>query len=292
MTMPGIAAVQGLNVRPEDAEQNDGINRVVPAEQIVAAATPPSDAALNDLELAAQRANATKATYFHNDSVGSKQAEYRRLRSEISEELAATNVTGGIRADPFSVGGNNFPNYDVLGDQEVSSVKVHSYDEGEPRSAYQKDFQQIVNPNSAGNQQAAARLLEIKENQPQAWKQLSPHLPANVREATDQKALQTALAERATLRIPQDQVESVRKDLRACMSANPNKYGLDAQATPEVLAPHIEQMVQTRVLPIDERYATSHYQAKAAELVDARDVSIEARSNEREQDYSYSPGYS
>lgn len=275
----GIKAIQGLSEPPDATRpQLDTVHRLAPDEEVVTDVPPLGPGAANDLELAAQRADAAKATHYHNDSPESKLAEYRRLRSEISEEIAVQNITDGVRADAFSKGGTNFPNYDVLGKQEVSSVKVYSLEDGKPRfGAYREDFAGLVNPDSSLNRQAAERLLEIQASEPQTWDSLSPHLPDDVRAAETSVGMQAALAERATLRIPDDQVEAVRADLREAMMEQPARFGLDPKAQPRDRALQVEQMVQTQVLSIDDRYATAHYQAKAAELVGLRDLIVERR---------------
>lgn len=280
----GVAAVQGLTVPSTDTRPDqETVRQVAPREEVDEDAPSLSSSAANDLELAAQRAQASKSTHWHaeTDDSDGKRAEYYRLRSEISEEIAVQNITKGVHADAFSRGGTNFPNYDVLSPQEVSSVKVHSLDDGQPRFAdYREEFEQAVNPDSKGNRQAAERLLEIKAQEPDTWTQLSPHLPRAVRNADSQPEVQAGLAERATLRIPQDQVTAVRADLRSYMAERPAQYGLDPRLELRDRAAQIERMVQTQVLSIDDRYATAHYQAKAADLAGLRDLALDRRIEE------------
>jgi hypothetical protein len=275
MTVPSIAAVQGLNEKPEEARLiRQSIEQLAPKEEVAAEAPALDPASMNDLDLAAQRAEASKSVYYHQDRPRGQLAEYRTIRGGIGEEVATANIDAGIQADAYSVGETNFPNYDVFGTQEVSQVKVLSLKNGEPRyGRYHSVFAKLVDSESALNQKAAERLLEIQQNESQ-WEQLSQHLPPNVRDAHDQLAMQQALADQATLRIPQDQVEAVRADLRDYIGTHPGQYGLDPSASPDDRTLQIDQMVNTKVLSIDERYETIHYQAKAAEIVAARDLAV------------------
>lgn len=270
----GVRSIQGLSAPPSDTE---AVRQLAPDERF-SPPDPLGPSESNDLELATQRAEAAKATRYHNDGDRSRLAEYQRLRSEIGEELAVQNITGGVQADAFSRAGTNFPNYDVLAPAEVSSVKVYSLDEGKPRfDRYHADFSELVNPDSNGNRTAAERLMEIRAEHPEMWQQLSPHLPDGVRAAETAGGMQAALAEKASLRIPADQADEVRADLRKDMRVYPKRYGLDPNAEPHDRALQIERTVQTRVLSIDDRFTTAHYQAKAADRVGLRDLAMERR---------------
>lgn len=308
MTVPGHSSIKGFSESPKKPEdQKNLIKGIVPNEEFELPVPQLNPSARNDLEIASQRAIAAKATRYHENNSTTKVVEYRRIRGEIGEEIAAINVPGSIQADSFSTAGTNFSTYDLFGEREVSQVKVLSLKNGKPRyQAYKDVFQDLVDPNSKKNNKAAEQLFQIKENDPKAWEQLSIHLPSNVRNAKNQKSMQEALADQAVLRIPQDQVDAVRSNLQNRITKHPEKFGLDPHANSNDQSARIEEMVNTKILSIDERYATAHYQAKAAELVSSRDLITEKQfklenentvnasldSDNEKQDYDRYQGYS
>lgn len=282
LTPAGFNAIRGLNsptegTRPEPSK----IHRIAPADEYVTDSLPLNAAAANDLELAAQKAMAAKATHYHNETRGSKIAEYRRLRSEITEDIACKNVKDGCRADSFSISGTNFPTYDVFGTQESSSVKAFTLKDGKPRyGAYRTHFAAIANPESPGNQKAALELMKLKQSDPDRWQELSRHLPTQVRQAQSTPQAAHALAETSTLRIPQDQVESVRKDLYSYIQTHPQKFSISKDTGRLERAAEARRLVDSKLLSIDDRFATAHYQAKAVELSNLRELNLRGRSHQ------------
>jgi hypothetical protein len=82
------------------------------------------------------------------------------------------------------------------------------------------------------------------------------------------------MARLSTLRIPEDQVERVREDLKSYAAKHPEKFGLTGEGSPEMLTDEVGRFVESRVRSIDKRYTTGHYQAKAAEMVSLRDEDL------------------
>lgn len=271
-TPPGFNAVLGLSGESKPLNPAT-VQEAVPRES-VNAPHQLNAAEMNDLELASQSADASKATFWHGESEKGTENEYYRVRTEIGEKLAKDNLPNSVRADQFSEGGTNFPNYDVLSPDEASSVKVRAMRDGKISLRYREEFANLVCSNSELNQKAANRLMKIKESDPAEWEKLAPHLPSDVRNAESTNDAQTALADVATMRIPADQVAPVRTDLEKIIVQNPEKFGLDAKGGADDLATTAHQLVTDRILSIDERYDTAHYQAKAAEIVSGRGVQL------------------
>ena len=271
----GVAAIRGETVSP-DSNQPDRavIQQISPREEVAPSFKRLDSSAEYDLDVAARQADADKAVRYHETASPGRVCEYRRIRSGITEVLTEQNIPGSVRADPFSKSGTNFPNFDLFSPDEAASVKALSLKDGEPRRIYRQYFSDLLNPSSEKNQKAAERLTWLKQNDDQAWKELVPQLPSDVREGKDVQSVQKALAERATLRIPEDQVDKVQEDLKAYIARHPEKFGLAGESSPDERAREIKQMVGSRVRSIDERYTTAHYQAKAAEMVNLRDEDL------------------
>jgi hypothetical protein len=275
LTPAGFNAIRGMTT--EKGQPDYKTVNAVTSREIVQAPSVLNASAANDLEIASQQAIAAKATRWHGESTQGKEVEYYRIRSEIGEELAVKNIPGSVQADAFSKAGTNFPNYDVLSPQEASSIKVRAFQDEKPSTQYRDDFAALVYPNSHKNQKAAHQLLTLKTRDQAAWAQLAPHLSSEIQTSVSAQRIQESLAQIATLRIPADQVDAVRTDLITDMGVNPGKYGLDANSEPENLADKIHQMAFTRILAIDARYDTVHYQSKAAEMVQEREKIIQGR---------------
>lgn len=277
---PGIQSIQGLTTpsaetRPKEA----AIQGVAKSERVKHDAPPLNPSAENDLQLAAQSANADASTFWHKDYSSGKYREYGRVRAAITENLAAQNIRNAVRSDPYSRGGNNFPNYDVFGPEEACSVKAYSFKKGGgTRPKLRTDFAELVKPDSDKNIAAAERLMWLENNKDQSnWSQLAPYLPPSVRAAVEGRnrtAVQKSLADSAALRIPQDQVEMTRKEIKKDMLSNPEKYSLDPGALPSDQFQIVNDLLNSKVKAIDERYQTAHYQSKAAEVVNLRDKEL------------------
>ncbi len=270
----GIKAVQGFQEPTEgtlpDAEK---IHHVAPKEYVADVPSLTSSAA-NDLELSAQRAMAAKATHYH-ELGGGKIHEYHRLRSEITEDLASQNIEKGVRADSYSTSGTNFPTYDVFGSSEVSSVKAYSLKDGAPRyGAYRTALIDIADQNSPANQKAATELLKIKNSDPERWQAMVAHMPAQVSEATSVDQLSHGLAETSTLHIPADQVEPVRQYMYRSVMRDPGKFGITASGDAAEIESKVHKLVDSKVISIDDRFQTAHYQGKAADLSHLRDLNL------------------
>jgi hypothetical protein len=246
----GYYSIEGLHATDFDA---GNVEKVYPKD--VMQGTPPLTAsAANDLNLAAQHAESTKATRSHAENSEGVPPEYWRIRSEISEHIAQNNIPGSLRADQLSDNGSNFPGYDVIGKDELASVKVFSLRQSqkdgqvalEPRyEQYRSEFQDITSATSAQNLQAADSLWKLKNEE--GWDGIKEHLPPEVASANDSAEMAEAIAKHSTMRIPADQVEEVRNNLM-------ERFGVS------------EEEVCRRVRSIDEDYTTAHYQAKAAEV--------------------------
>lgn len=270
-----VAAIRGKTVSPDSNQRDAAVSQQIsPREEMALSFKRLDSSAEYDLDVATRQADADKAVCYHETASPGRVCEYRRIRSGITEVLAEQSMPRSVRADPYSESGTNFPNYDVFSPDETASVKALSLKEGEPRKIYRQYFSDLVNPNSEKNQKAAERLTWLMQNDDQAWKELAPHLPSRVREGNDVQTMQKALAERATLRIPEDQVEKVQEDLKAYIARHPEKFGLAGKSSPDERAKEIKQLVGSRVRSIDERYTTAHYQAKAAEMVNLRDEDL------------------
>jgi hypothetical protein len=272
--IPGINSINGL----EQTElENQKVKELVPYELISPQTEPLTESAANDLNLAAIHANLTKATRAHatpSDESQNKIAnEYFRIRSEITEDVACYRIKEPIRTDAYSVGGHNFPGYDVFGENEVCSVKCYSFKkiinentgQGEltPRfSQYQTEFMNIITGDSGSNLSAAERLIKIRGENPEDWKILKNHLPKDVAESESQAEMANALSHNSTMRIPEDQLDSVKQNLKNFYYKKLIKDGMD-EKTAQVTS---ELEVNRRILSIDPRYKTEHYQAKAAEV--------------------------
>ena len=149
----------------------------------------------------------------------------------------------------------------------MSSVKVKGLmEQGEPRYGdYNKYFKDIVNPESRANQRAAADLLDAKSSP--EWQTMRDHFPADVQTATNQSDMASALAERSSLRIPHDQVEPVRDNLRQRIINSPANYGLDANIPQSDLEARATQLVDSHLKPIVENQFSSHDIGQAAAKV-------------------------
>lgn len=272
--IPGVDSINGL----EKTEIGiSSVTNLVPKEAVPSQAESLTPSAANDLELSSKHANLTKSTRAHaisfNENRDEIANEYFRIRSEITEDLAHYRITDGIRADPYSKGGHNFPGYDIFGSNEICSVKCFSYQQVKdkesaetklkPRfSEYRKEFMNIISPTSESNVDAAKRLLEIKSTDLHAWEKLKSHLPSNVASSNEKISMADALSLNSTMRIPEDQLDSVKQYLTNFYYKKLVDDGVNEKAARTISK--IE--VNRRVLSIDPRYKTEHYQAKAAQV--------------------------
>lgn len=254
--------------------EGEAVKTPVPIKKLVEQMPPLTDSETSDLTISAEHANLTKATRFHAKDGGYGSIhEYHRIRSEISEDLARYQVENAARADQYSVGGHNFPGYDILGTNEVCSVKCYSLkvDKNagpQPRyGAYQAEFMNIIDPNSKANQKSAERLLKIRENNPAEWEKLQFHLPKSVVDAKNHDAMARELADHSTMRLPEDQLDGVVKNLTAY---HKNKLMIEKNMTEEEAVRYANIEVFKRVLSVDPRYQTAHYQGIAAKVLSSR----------------------
>jgi hypothetical protein len=132
----------------------------------------------------------------------------------------------------------------------------------------------VVNPDSKKNQQAAERLMWLRENDEKSWKELASRLPQELNEAMDIQTMQKALAQHASLRIPDDQIEFVKENLKKYFIKYPEKINLHEENSPEKYDQIITQFVESRLRSIDARYTTAHFQAKGVEIVGLRDEDL------------------
>jgi hypothetical protein len=248
---PGFHSIKGLSASELDVQN---IKNVYPKDNLQVSTPQLNPADANDLDLAGQHAGMTKATRAHADTPKGVPVEYWRIRSEISEHFAQQNIINGLRADQLSQNGSNFPGYDVLGKDELCSVKVYGLEEiqrGEhkilqPRyDQYDKVFAHLISPESDQNTQAAKQLWELRNSG--NWDDLEEHLPPDVVAAKTEVEMVQAISKNSTMRIPEDQVENVRVHLM-------ERFGLTYEDA------------SRRIRSIDERYTTAHYQLKAAEI--------------------------
>lgn len=261
-------------LKKDQAVEGESVKTPVPVATLIGQMPPMTASEAEDLSISAEHANLTKATRFHAENGGHGSIyEYHRIRSEISEDLASYQVESAARADHYSVGGHNFPGYDVLGTNEVSSVKCYSVKsekngELQPRfGSYQTEFMNIMQPDSKANQKAAERFLQIRENSPDEWEKLKNHLPKSVLEAKNPEEMAKELAACSTMRIPQDQVSAVAQNLTAYYK---NKLMREKNMTESEAISAAQAEVSKRILSIDPRYQTAHYQGMAAKILSDR----------------------
>jgi hypothetical protein len=271
----GISAIRGDHLVPEDNQQIiTSIREISPTEEVIPDENKLDSAAQFDLDIAAKRADAEKSVRYHETEIPGRVCEYRRIRSGITEVLAAENMPGSIRSDRFSESGTNYPNYDIFTPDEFASVKALSYKDGEPRKIYRQFFLDIINPDSQKNQKAAERLVWVRDHDQALGNELSNHLPQELTADSDIQTIQKILSEKGTLRIPEDQVEKVKEDLKFYFKKHPEKVPGTDPDSHENHAVDIEQMIEDRIRSIDKRYTTAHFQAKAADLVSLRDEDL------------------
>lgn len=198
----------------------------------------------------------------HVATRGGQRVEFYKMRGRIGEELATADMNGANLNDV--TGKSNFANYDVVSPDEVSSVKVKGLTEqGEPRYGdYNKYFKDVVNPESPANQRAAADLLNAKASP--EWQEVAGNFPAEVQAATNQAEMASALAERSSLRIPYDQVDSVRNNLQQRIVESPEAYGLDSHMSPSELELRATELTDQHIKPIAENQFSSHDIGQAA----------------------------
>jgi hypothetical protein len=118
-----ISAIQGKSDVYEYQHRTIAkIREISPKEEIASGFKVLDSSAEYDLDIGAQFAAADKAVRYHETEIKGRVCEYRRIRAGITEILAAQNIPGGIRCDPYSISGTDFPNYDVLSHDEFASV--------------------------------------------------------------------------------------------------------------------------------------------------------------------------
>jgi hypothetical protein len=198
----------------------------------------------------------------HVATRGGQRVEFYKMRGRIGEELAKAEINGANLND--ITGKANFANYDVVSPNEVSSVKVKGLTEqGEPRYGdYNKYFKDIVNPESRANQRAAADLMDLKSSP--EWQRIAGNFPADVQAAANQSDMASALAEHSSLRIPYDQVDSVRNNLQQRIIKSPADYGLDPNLDASTLERKAQSLVNQHIKPIAENQFSSHDIGQAA----------------------------
>lgn len=242
----GIAAIQG-DFKPESSPEN-------PEKRIQEAA---HKADLNVPE--------------HVASQAGEKVEFYKLRGRMGEELAQQNMPGSINVNDAAQK-QNFANYDIISPNEISSVKVKDrFENGEPRYAdYRKYFADIANPESKANQRATADLLAIRENSPEQWQQLSKFLPQDVTKANDYPEMQRSLTKYSTLRISGDQVKEVRSHLYGKVLESPQEFGVDSTLPSSKIESMASDLVQQKILPIDQQWDNESISVYADELVNQR----------------------
>lgn len=245
---PGFPSIEGLYLTDLDA---GNVGKVY-AKDFLKDVPQLTRSAANELNLAAQHAESTKATRGHAENPNGIRSEYWRTRSEISEHVAQANMPNSIRTDPLSESGTNFPGYDLTNQDEICSVKAFTLrsstkdEQASPRyGAYRSEFQDIISPTSDQNQKAANRFWKLKSEE--GWNDIAKHLPPEVASANNPEEMAEAISNYSTMRIPEDQMEDVRNNIM-------KKCGVSREE------------VCSRVKSIDPEYTTAHYQAKAAEL--------------------------
>lgn len=247
---PGHHALEGLSLTNLDS---GSVKKVYPKDLLQE--TPPlNNSAANDLQLAMQHAESTKATRSHTSNPEGVPPEYWRMRSEISEHIAQENMPDSLRTDKLSDNGSNFPGYDVINKNEISSVKVFSLTPAphdgqvvlEPRyGEYRKEFKDIISPDSNQNQNAAQKIWAVRDKG--EWNDIKDRIPPEIALANSPGEVAKAISNCSTMRIPEDQLENVRSDLM-------ERFNLSREE------------VCSRVKSIDKRFTTAHYQSKAAEV--------------------------
>lgn len=227
---------------------------------------------------------AQKAREFVPEHVAShagERVELYKLRGRIGEELAQEEINGANLNDV--TGKSNFANYDVVSSDYISSVKVKGLTEqGEPRYGdYNKYFKDIVNPNSAANQQAASDMLQALGNNPE----MAQYLPTEIAEAQTQEEMTHAMADKGILQITHDQVDSTRNGIHKRIIKSPEDYGLSDSQNSAELEGSAKQLVDKHIQPIAEGQFSSHEIGKAA-------ANVQQHSLGEEESENYYYGYS
>jgi hypothetical protein len=207
----------------------------------------------------------------HTHTRAGEQVEYYKLRGRMGEDLAVQNMPEAANMNDLT-GKANAPTFDAGSPYEMASVKTKGVDKNGniQFSNYNQYFEQVVNPESAGNLAAADEYLRIRGEDPARWEALSTHLPPEVAAAGTREQMATALSEYGTLRISGDQVPQVRENLKGRMVRNPEKYGINPALSEAEIAAEAHQLARDRVRPIDKN-------------INVMDIGISARGIQHER---------
>lgn len=200
---------------------------------------------------------------FHQPTYDGREVELYKLRGRIGEELAQESINGANLND--LTGKSNFANYDLVSEDNISSVKVKGLTEqGEPRFAdYNKYFRDIINPKSKANQRAAQDMLgAVKDNS-----KLVEQLPPELANANTPYEMSHAMANNSILQIPYDQVNPVRDNLYNRILSSPADYGINNDTSNTDLEARTRNLVDNHIQPIADGQYNSHDIGKIAENI-------------------------
>lgn len=166
-------------------------------------------------------------------------AEHAAYARRYASEAAARTVAGenAVDLDSFirendvaGFKGDNYPTYDIASRTEVASVKTHWNVKGELNAgaiaAYKRDFAKMRGwgRNPGALEADGASIIAAHE--------MGAPIPEGLNNATVEEAA-TYLQNEAILRIPDDHVEPVRRELEKDILTFPSNYQLPENPSPQ-----------------------------------------------------------
>lgn len=190
--------------------------------------------ALDAVEGMEESQNAAKSALDSHEIAAEHSLYARRYASEAAAR--ATIGEDAVDLDEFSrehglpFKGGNYPIYDISSENEVASVKTHWNIAGElddnAINAYKRDFGKLFGwgRRSGALAEDARNILSVRD--------AGGPVPEKLKDASLQKAEQY-LQDHSTLRIPDDHVDKVRKEIAKDIYTSPHSYHLPDYPSPE-----------------------------------------------------------
>lgn len=183
------------------------------------------------------------------------QARWEGERVPIYKVQGRTGEILAREVRPDSVDINdvhaNFATYDLADRSNMMSVKTRTLDkDGQTRvHDYEHDLKVALGLTQAktgkyvgksGVDIAAEQLLKIRNEDSSMFQRLERRLPPDVATSKTVPEISGAMANKAILLIPIDQVEDTREHIRKQAEQNPQKWGLNSTLMPDQLLQRIQ----------------------------------------------------